>query len=369
VDLVVERDKKEQKFEKVKLSSAEQSFPQAFLGVLPIRDDPDKGVEVRHVQPKSPADKAGIKDGDRITKVSSPVSPNAPLQEITRGRNQLMDTLTLCRPNQQLKLEVKAKATGKTSTLTVTLGELPNSVPDKLPERSTAKKALTPFGGKPPAAKPKPETGFQKKQTPAQDHTYWIYVPDDYDPDISYSILVWFHPLGKNKEKDFEDFSGAWETFCSERNIILVMPQSDSPRGWTPNEADFVNQAIRIVQSEYTVDSRRTVAHGLGVGGEMAMHMGFQSRALIRGVATVGAHLGGNPREKVLNQPLSFYLVVGGKDPVQKAVGETKDKLAKFKYPVVLKEIPNLGHEYIDGKLGVPALEEMVRWIDSLDWI
>jgi hypothetical protein len=86
-------------------------------------------------------------------------------------------------------------------------------------------------------------------------------------------------------------------------------------------------------------------------------------------VATVGAHLGGNPREKVINQPLSFYLVVGSRDPVLPNVKQTKDKLAKFKYTAVLREIKDLGHEYIDGKAGVPTLEEMVRWIDSLDWI
>ena len=39
-----------------------------------------------------------------------------------------------------------------------------------------------------------------------------------------------------------------------------------------------------------------------------------------------------------------------------------------FKYPVSYRE-PNIGVEYIDGRAGRPTLEELVRWIDSLDRI
>ena len=45
------------------------AYAQAFLGVLPMRDDPGPGVEVRWVYPNSPADKAGVKVGDRIVRI------------------------------------------------------------------------------------------------------------------------------------------------------------------------------------------------------------------------------------------------------------------------------------------------------------
>ena len=31
---------------------------------------------------------------------------------------------------------------------------------------------------------------------PGTQHTYWIYVPDNYDANIAYSVVVWLHPLG-----------------------------------------------------------------------------------------------------------------------------------------------------------------------------
>ncbi len=284
-----------------------------------------------------------------------------------------MSVLEMAQPGQELKIEVKRKAGGKPETLTVKLIAVPDTVPDRLPVVGSAKKALTRPGEKPPAkpavAPKKPDTGTMKKTTPAADHTYWVYVPDDYDPNIAYSVVVWLHPQGKHKPNDIEDFISSWTSYCDDNNIILVCPQSDNPRGWTPGEADFVTQAVRSVASTYTVDTRRVVAHGMGMGGEMALYLGFQARTLIHGVATVSAHLGSNPREKIANQPLSFFLVVGAKDPLKAAVMQTKEKLVRFKYPVILREVPNMGIEYIDGKTGTETLDALVRWIDSLDRI
>ena len=42
---------------------------------------------------------------------------------------------------------------------------------------------------------------------------------------------------------------------------------------------------------------------------------------------------------------------------------ESKDKLVEQKFPVVYREIADMGHQYLDEK----TLDELVRWIDSLD--
>lgn len=369
VKMKVERDKKEVAIDKLVLGSAEASYPQPFLGILPVRDDPATGVEVRYVYPKSPAEAAKLQAGDRILKVSAPnAPPKAPLIELKGGRESLLRALELSRPGQEMRLEVKRKEGGKTETLTVKLAEAPDAVPEKLPENASAKKALTPPGGKPPAKPPeKPETGLLKKTTPAADATFWVYVPDNYDPNLACSVVVWLHPVGKGKERDIEDFINVWVTYCDDNNMILVCPQSESMQGWTPGEADIVLEAVKTVAETYTVDRRRVVAHGMGVGGEMSFYLGFQARSLFRGVASVGAALRGNPREKVPTQPLSFFLAVGGKDPARPSVGETKDKLRNLKYSVIEREVMNMGVEYIDGRAGVPTLEEMIRWIDTLD--
>jgi S1-C subfamily serine protease len=380
VAVKVRRGKDTLGFDKVILTGAVAAYGQPFLGILPVRDDPEPGVEVRFVYPKSPADKAGLREGDRVMKVGRPAGPGGPvLQQPVAGRDQLLTLVDALPPGTELRLEVKRKG-GKTENVTVKLGEVPDAVPEKLPENSSAKKALGKSGPVPPAEKKddkkeakkddkKPETGQFKRTTAAGDHSYWVFVPDNYDPNVAHGLVVWLHPAGKNKDKDIDRFIDSWAWDCEDNHLILLVPRTDNERGWTQGEAEFILEALRTVGEAYTIDRQRVVAHGMGLGGEMAFYLGFHARNVIRGVATTGAALTSNPREKVANQPLSFYLVVGGKDPLREAVKESKAKLDEYKYPVLYREIEDMGHQYIDGRAGRKTLDEMIRWIDSLDRI
>jgi serine protease Do len=383
VVLKIQRGKEEIKLD-VKLEGAIATYPQSFLGILPMRDDPEPGVEIRYVYPGSPADKVGLKAGDRIMKIGREVPP-APLRlQPIAGRDQLMDMLESVIPGLELSFEIKRGEGKKTETLKIKLTEVPETVPSKnqLPEKASVKKALTkPKGVGPQPGQPKKEekkeakkddkkaeVGFLKRTTAAADHTYWIYVPENYDPNIAHAVLVWLHPPGKNKEKDFDNFWQSWQFPCEDYHIILVCPKAESERGgWTQSESEFVQEAVKAVSDNYTVDRRRIIAHGMDQGGEMAFYLGFRSRGLFRGVATTGSALAGNPRDKVANQPLSFFLAVGDKDPLRDAVKETKNKLTERKYPVIYREVKDLGRQYLDGRLGIDTLEELARWIDSLD--
>ncbi len=365
VSVKLKRGKEEISLDKVMLAGSVAAYGEPFLGILPIRDDPDPGVEVRYVYPKSPAEKAGIKVGDRILKVGRAVAPGMPaaLQAVA-GRAHLAAAVETAPPGTELRFEVKRKAGGKTETIFVKLGEGPDTVPDKLdPETASAKRAL----GKPAEKKDdkkddkkdekKTETGLLKRTTAAGDHTYWVYVPANYDPNVAHALVVWLHPVGKNKDKDIEHFTDNWSWDLEDYHMIMVIPKTDNERGWTQGESEFVLEAVKAATDAYTIDRRRVVAHGMGLGGEMAFYLGFHARNVIRGVATVGAALTSNPREKVPNQPLAFYLVVGGKDPLKDTVKESREKLAEHKYLVIYREVEDMGHQYIDGKAGQKTME------------
>ncbi|HZT81416.1 MAG TPA: PDZ domain-containing protein [Gemmataceae bacterium] len=365
------RGKQEINHPKLTLGSAKATFGQAVLGILPLRDDPELGVEVRYVYPKSPADAAGLKAGDRILKVG-PATGMGPLRAFS-GRDQLAQLLASVAPGTEIKLEVVRKANKKTEAVTVKVAEADDVVPEALPETASAKKALEarkPAPGMPPPppppAKPdpkkKPETGLIQRTNEGKDRTWSIYVPEDYDPNIAYGVVLWLHPQGKGKDSDFEDVRDAWEDYCSKNHLILVMPRAEG-EGWVASESDFVLRVLNEVLGQYTVDRRRVVAHGMGIGGQMAFYVGFHARDTIRGVATTGSVLTGQPKEKQADRPLNFFVVAGGKDPLAKAIAETKAKLAEHKYGVIHREIPNMGHQYLDLK----TPEELVRWIDSLD--
>src|SRR5262249_37350421 len=145
--------KDEVKIDKVALTAAAAGTGQPFLGILPVRDDPGPGVEVRYVYSGSPADKAGIKAGDRVTKLGRAVAPGQVIMQPVVARDALLALVDAAQRGIEVKVEVTRKAGGKTETLTATLAVAPDTVPDKLPERSSAKLALVKPGTKPPAPK------------------------------------------------------------------------------------------------------------------------------------------------------------------------------------------------------------------------
>ncbi len=373
VAVKVRRDKETVTFEKVVLTGTLAAHGQPFFGILPMRDDPEPGLEIRYVYPKSPAEAAGLKAGDRLMKIAPAQGGAAP--QPFAGRDRLAAVVNSARPGTEFKFEVNRKG-GKTETVTVKLAEAPDAVPEKLPLEGSNKKARQAPKGAPGGAEPKkddekkdddkkPETDLIKRTSADGEHKYWVYVPRDYDPNISYALLVWLHPAGKSKDADVEDFVDAWKGYCTDNRVIMVGPKAEGEAGWMASESDFVREAVTFVTGTYTIDRGRVVAHGMGVGGQMSFYMGFQARDLVRGVATTGAVLTGNPKDKVANQPLSFFLVAGSKDPIAKAIAESKGKIAEKKYPVVFREIADMGHQYLDEK----TLDELVRWIDSLDRI
>jgi predicted esterase len=357
-----------------------EAFTHPFLGILPLRDDPNLGVEIRHVYPRSPAEAAGLKPGDRIVKAGTTDKPLAPFTGKKRGRDELLDLLNTVPPDTEIQLEVLRDGGKKTDVVKVKLGALPgtsranpDAVPERLPAKATKGKALDPLqtpDGKGTEVKmdlPKnPETGFFKRTTAGgdikKDWKYWVFVHEDYDPKVAHALVVWLHPQGQGSEEAAKDFAAAWEDYCKDNHIILVGPRSDADDGWVPNDAEFILEVTREVMKQYNVDRQRVVAHGMGVGGQMAIHLGFAARDLFRGVATTGAVVT-QPKAAVATQRLAFYLAAGDRDPLVKAVADCRTKLADLRLPAVYREIPERARDY----LTEAALRELVRWIDTLD--
>ncbi len=391
ISLKVRRGKEVLAFPKLTLAASLGAFLQPFLGVLPVRDDPELGEEVRQVFAKGPADTAGVKPGDRIMKWGVAKGPLMPFS----GRDQLTTILDRLPIGTVIQLEVTRKENKKTEKLEVTLGAMSTELPDLLLEPASLHKALTPrkvarppMGGPPgipresrtappPAketktadkeAKPgakKPETGTIKRATPAGDHEYWLYVPKNYDPNTAHALVVWLHPAGRarDKERETEQVISAWEDFCEDRHIILLCPKAESETGWVASETDFLVSTMKSVADEFTIDRQRVVAHGLGVGGQFAFYLGFNAREWIRGVAVAGAALNSQPREELDQQRLSFFVITGIKDALKEAIEQSCKRLEELKFPVVYREQTELDNQYIDSS----TLDELVRWIDALD--
>lgn len=387
ISLKIQRGDKELSFNSVQLIGQPASHSHAYLGILPIRDDNENGVLVRYVYPDSPAAKAGIKTGDRITRMD-----NIPLAD----RDMMQMVLNRLLPGMRTKLDVKTKEGNK--SFTISLAAMDDALPVGEIPVGTAKKALSerkplagipgepgqlPIPGQPPGNRPpgkapskataktpqkdvvasaaKPKTGFYEVNDTTAGRSSWYYVPEDYDPNISYGVVIWLHPAGETMQ---EGILSVWKPICNQHHLILMAPKAENAQGWLTSEADQLQIELRSLLRQYTIDRQRIVAHGLRQGAQFALYLAFDSRDFIRGVASVAGSLTQPPKENVPNQRLSFFLVAGDRDPQIEAVRAVPAKLRENRYPTSYHEIANQGNGYITD---LAVFEQLVLWIVGLD--
>lgn len=406
VSLKVKRGDKFEEFKNIKLAAALTAVDAGFLGVLLIRDDPNPGVEIRYVYPKSAAERAKLVAGDRIMKVGprqtgpAPKLPKGPLPpgveppgpRAFSGRDQFMAIMAPMRSGASITLEVTRKEGGKTESIDVVLGNYPDEVPTELPLPSSKKQALVapkPVGpeakkddGKkdPPKKeepkkeeakkedkeKEKPKTGLQKIEgVGANNRKFWVLIPDTYDPNVSHGLIVWLHPAERGGGRDADDMQKIWEPWCEKLNFIMIGPTAGAASGWVAGEAEGIMEDLRWVRTRYTIDPKRIVAHGSGVGGQMAYYLGFNQRDVIRGAAPTGAVLASNPKDPDPSKRVEFFVIGGAKDPLVKQIAEGPKKLNEKKYKALYREMKEYGKEYVNEDSEV--FSHLLGWMETLD--
>jgi len=199
---------------------------------------------------------------------------------------------------------------------------------------------------------------------PAHEHSYWAYVSEDYNPGYEYGLMVWIHPGGDTMEAAlFEE----WKLLCDQRGLMILAPKAEKVNGWSPNEAEFVKDAVEEFTDKYTVDPARIFLHSFSKGGGFAYQLAFKYREKFRGVAVAAAGISprSRPPENHPNFRLQFHLVCGDKDNQLRAVQGTVSGLKRLKYPVSFTLVKELDHRYPSGE----DVMEINRWADCLDRI
>jgi serine protease Do len=347
IEVVVKRDDKEIRAE-LQLAAELPPYQSAYLGILPVRPPvagaAEKGVGVRFVFPNSPAAKVGLKTFDRIIKFNgTDVGTAAELTDlVSRELTDAKAQLTYVRDGKEKQVEVD-------------LAPLPGVVPAEL--RSTA----IPFS-KEKKADDAPKTGRFTETMEAHEHDFWAYVPENYNPEHNYGLMVWIHPNGDTMEAAMFQ---AWKLLCNQRGIILLAPKAKNVAGWRPDEAEFVKDAVEQFTETYSIDPARVFLHGFSEGGQFAYQLAFKYREMFRGVCGASAPMRARPEENHPDFRLQFHLVCGDKDPAFRLVQRTVTGLKGLKYPVSFRAIPAHADKYPNEA----AIEEIARWADCLDRI
>jgi serine protease Do len=339
---------------RISLADKLEPFRHAFLGVLPSRperfanrdaDDGDAvvepGVVVRSVWPDSPAANAGLRAGDRITKLGDKeiVSLDEAIAELNSHVPEDM-------------LAIVAKRGDETLELSATLAGLPTDVLSSVDLSAEAGDAAS-------DADPEPKLEAIKLPDLPQEAHY-------YRPPGAKSgggVLMW---LGAGDEKSRQALAAAWRDVCDRHSVTLLLPVPSDAKGWSSDDLEFLARLLPAAASRLSADPRRIVVGGEGKGGQLAYAFAFAARKVIRGVAVADSPL---PRTLELpqtapGQRLAILSIETQNESLTLLIHRDLQKLAEAGFPATQVERPSRTD---DGLLDATQRATTGRWIDGLD--
>jgi poly(3-hydroxybutyrate) depolymerase len=125
-----------------------------------------------------------------------------------------------------------------------------------------------------------------------------------------------------------------------------------------------LSQVLARVTKQQSIDPHRVVVYGQGSGGPLAWLLGFSHRDVFRAISVAATplprRLSAPPNEP--GQRLAILATVAGDSNASAAIAQGLQKCADAGYPV---SVATRGSE--SGQLREAELEELARWIDTLD--
>ena len=80
-----------------------------------------------------------------------------------------------------------------------------------------------------------------------------------------------------------------WDELARKHDLIILAPRPEDSQRWERTEIAFVRKTIEQVAKTYTVDVNRTAVSGRKSGGAMAFLTGITNRDIVRGIAMADA--------------------------------------------------------------------------------
>ena len=342
IEVTVKRDG-ESITQPVELVGELKPYELPSLGILPERHNSESGVGIRYVYPDSTAEAGNLQKGDRIVGLNG---------ADVSGPTELLQSLTTLQPDASVSLSIERGDV--TESVDIKLTAANNLVPEELPA------AVVPAAADAAADEDAPKTGHFTGKLEGYDQEYWAFVPDSYRPDIDWSLLIWTHPRGSTMEATiFRE----WKSICEHRGIILLGPKAAKLQGWQANEAEYVTDLLKDFRERYTIAPDRIAIHAFSNAGPFAASVAYRAEGQIRGIALAGSPLRRSPPEHTPDFLVKFHLIFGERDPVLPFVERMAKSLEAMKFPTTVRRIPDHAHRYPPSD----AVEEIARWVDSLD--
>ncbi|MBC8526768.1 MAG: hypothetical protein ISS28_01925 [Candidatus Cloacimonetes bacterium] len=207
---------------------------------------------------------------------------------------------------------------------------------------------------------------------------YRLNIPEDYDPNKSYPIIIGLHGYGSSLDR----FMKLWKDF-SESGCIYVVPQAPYPFnigkeiGYSWNlrvDDEEISKKTKEMSEQYIVDIVQELSEkyntenfyllGFSQGAHFTYNIGIKYSHLFKGIAPIGGWI----EEDWLNEEslktaneLPIFIAHSKEDKVVKYENakKTKDLLKKYGYNITFVEFEG-GHT-------VPAevTKQVIEWLQN----
>jgi phospholipase/carboxylesterase len=197
-----------------------------------------------------------------------------------------------------------------------------------------------------PARPGSPPGGIQHYRAEGARGAYTCYVPEYYQADQAWPLLLTLHGGSGNNE----DFVWTWLKYARSRGYVLVSAKSFGPT-WFPWDAPSLLHILDEVQARYRIAPERILLTGLSDGGSFSYEVGFVCPERFSALAVVAGILRPHPRSPQASQ-LPVYVAHGALDQLF-PVAYTRlvvEKLREWGHHVTYHELPGLGHAYPPGE-------------------
>ncbi|MBX3434023.1 MAG: PDZ domain-containing protein [Pirellulales bacterium] len=349
-------------------------YQQGFLGVLPQRGVPAPsvqaeaankakneepaadaakpdlaiaGVAIRAIWPDSPAARAGLLPGDRVTKINDATIADAAdaakaLASLPAGKETAVAAVRAGKSNEyrvqlaplptDLLAASNLQAAAELGTDNATASDELALVELKLPEFPMTARGLAPPATEASAGAP--------------------------------GLLLW---LGGSDPEVAQELARSWRTALGRAQVALVLAEPGDEAGWTGDDAEYLARLLPLAASRFGVDPRRIVVAGEGKGGQMALALALQMRGRLAGVAAVAAPLPRTAKvpENAPGAPLAVLMIATENSPFSALVRRDAVRLIEAGYPVSqTTRRATIDHA---GLLDLPSRGLIARWLDGLD--